>query len=355
MTVPDLTECPPRYATQPTPGRQTLGPQLAQLASAGFGVELQPWQQLVANIGLELTDDGLPAYRQICCTLPRQQGKSLLVLAFELHRALAWGRRPQRIAYSAQDGRAARNKLLVDHAPMLTAKSSPIRGTVARVLAGVGNEAIVFKNGSRISILNSSEASGQGLTLDLGVIDEAWNDVDSRREDAMLPAMLTRADAQILIISTAGTERSPYLRRKVDTGSAAVANGDNTGTAYFEWASAEDADPDDPATWRSCMPALGSTISEASVRHMKSTMSEASWRRHGLNLWTASDERVIPLAIWNAALLPIRLPRRPPRPRPGREPGTIQLPRSVSQTRPVGSSSSNMRLGVGWVVEAVAE
>ena len=188
---------------------------------------------------------------------------------------------------------------------MLTAKSSPIRGTVARVLAGVGNEAIVFKNGSRISILNSSEASGQGLTLDLGVIDEAWNDVDSRREDAMLPAMLTRADAQILIISTAGTERSPYLRRKVDTGRAAVANGDNTGTAYFEWASAEDADPDDPATWRSCMPALGSTISEASVRHMKSTMSEASWRRHGLNLWTASRRARHPHCHLERRLLPV--------------------------------------------------
>ena len=302
MKTTQPTVCEPRYATQPTPGRRTLGPQLAQMAKAGFGVDLQPWQRMVADVGLEFTDDGLPAYRQIIATLPRQQGKSLLVLAFEVHRALAWGR-PQRIAYSAQDGRAARNKLLIDHAPLLTAKTSPIRAAVSRVLAGVGNEAIVFRNGSRISILNSSEASGQGLTLDMGVIDESWNDIDDRREAAMLPAMLTRADAQILIISTAGTERSPYLRRKVDAGRAAVANGETTGTCYFEYSADEDADPDDPATWRSCMPALapGGTITEASTRHMKSTMTESSWRRHGLNLWTASDDRVLPTSLWNAA------------------------------------------------------
>jgi hypothetical protein len=325
------------------------------MAKAGFGVQLQPWQAMIADIGLELTDDGLPAYRQVVCTLPRQQGKSLLVLAFEVHRALAFGR-AQRIAYSAQDGRAARNKLLIDHAPMLMAKSSPIRGAVTRVLAGVGNEAIVFKNGSRISILNSSEASGQGLTLDLGVIDESWNDFDDRREAAMLPAMLTRPDAQIIIISTAGTERSPFLKRKVDSGRAAVANGETTGTAFFEWAADEDADPDDPATWRSCMPALapGGTITEASVRHMKSTMSESSWRRHGLNLWTASDDRVIPTSLWNAACADNVAPD-----------GSLVIAVDVNTERSAASvciadekgrvELIEQRTGVGWVVERVIE
>ncbi|MCU1494797.1 MAG: terminase [Acidimicrobiaceae bacterium] len=263
-----------------------------------------PWQQLVADVGGELLPGTrIPAYREVVVTVPRQNGKTTLILSWEVQRGVGWGE-PQRIAYTAQTGKDAREKLLDDQGPLLDPlllPKLPIKAAVKRVLRGVGNEAVVFKNGSRIFILNSGEEAGHGKVLDLGVIDESFADTDDRREQSMLPAMLTRAEAQILNISTAGTEKSVFLKRKVDAGRTAVANDEREGIAYFEWSAEEGADPDDPATWYSCMPALGLTITEAAVRHMRSTMTGlGEFERAGLNLWTVSEERVIPLAVWNA-------------------------------------------------------
>lgn len=263
-----------------------------------------PWQRLVADVGLEINPEtGRPAFREVIVEVPRQSGKTTLVLAWECHRALLWGS-PQRIAYTAQTGWDARKKLIEDQAPILT--NNGLAPAIDRVLRGVGNEAVVFRNGSRIDVLASSESAGHGRTLDLGVIDEAFSDSDFRREQAILPAMATRADAQLVVVSTAGTDSSVLLKRKVDAGRAAVADGATTGIAYFEWSAPEDMDPDDPATWWACMPALGHTfpngmgVTEDTVRHARMTMTDDEFRRAFLNQWTGADERVIPAAVWAA-------------------------------------------------------
>lgn len=261
-----------------------------------------PWQRLVADVGLELDGEtGLPVFREIVVTVPRQSGKTTLVLAWELQRALRWAQ-PQRCAYTAQTGWDARRKLIDDQAPLLN--GSPFKVAVDRVFRGAGTEAIVFKNGSRIDVLATSEAAGHGRTIDLGVIDEAFADTDDRREQALLPAMATRASAQILVVSTAGTDASIYLNRKIEAGRNAVTNGDRGGIAYFEWSASDEQDIDDPATWWSCMPALGHTINEQVVQHARATMSEGDFRRSWLNQQTTSDERVIPASIWDAVCDP---------------------------------------------------
>lgn len=276
--------------------RRTLGPEVEAIARQ-LGQELMPWQRMVADVGLELDPvSGLPAYREIVVTVPRQSGKTTLVLAWELQRALRWAR-AQRCAYTAQTGWDARRKLIDDQAPMIM--GSPLRVAVERVFRGAANEAITFKNGSRIDVLATTESAGHGRTIDLGIIDEAFADGDDRREQALLPAMATRAAAQILVVSTAGTEASIYLNRKVEAGRAAVTNGEQAGIAYLEWSASEDQDIDDPATWWSCMPALGHTITEEVVRHARATMSEGDFRRSWLNQQTTSDERVIPVGVWD--------------------------------------------------------
>jgi hypothetical protein len=255
-----------------------------------------PWQQLVAEIATEIDKQtGKPAYREIVVTVPRQSGKTTLVLAMELHRALWWPS-SQKIAYTAQTGWDARRKLIDDQAPMLM--SSPLKASVAKVIRGAGNEAIIFKNSSRIDVLASTESAGHGRTIDLAVLDEAFSDTDDRREQALLPAMATRADAQLLVVSTMGTEASTYLNRKIDTGRAAITDDLGTGIAYFEWSADPNADIDSPDTWRSCMPALGHTITEAVIQHARQTMSEGDFRRSMLNQKTISDERVLSVQMW---------------------------------------------------------
>lgn len=257
-----------------------------------------PWQEQVAAVATEM-EDGLSAYREVIVTIPRQSGKTTLLLVLELERALyrakAFGE--QRIFYSAQTGFDARRKLIDDQAPTLM--RSPLKRTVQQVRRAQGSEGIVFTNGSRIDVMASSKSAGHGRTMDLGVIDEAFDDVDDRREQAMIPAMATKPDAQLFVVSTAGTNESVYLNRKVEAGRAAAAEGRTSGVAFFEWSADADTDPADEDAWFRYMPALGRTIGVEAIRHARQSMSEGEFRRAYMNQPTRVEERVIPKDVWD--------------------------------------------------------
>ena len=167
----------------------------------------------------------------------------------------------------------------------------------------LGQEAIRWRNGSLHGITSNTEKAGHGETLDLGVIDEAFAQEDARIEQAFKPAMITRQSPQLWVVSTAGTDRSLYLKGKVETGRALVAAGVDQSVAYFEWSALDDADPADPATWWSCMPALGNTVQEDAVRADFTSMKLAEFRRAYLNQWpdAAPEEwQVIPQQAWRS-------------------------------------------------------
>ena len=271
---------------------------------------MMPWQRQVADVAGEYDPGtGLPAYREVVVTVPRQSGKTTEQVVLQLDRALLWSPRPQRIAYTAQTGLDARKKIVNDVWPML--ERSPFRAAVAKMLRGAAETAIEFRNGSRLEVFNSGEDAGHGQTLDQGFIDEAFADEDERREQAMLPAMTTRPDAQLFVYSTMGTGRSNYLNRKVAAGREAVAGGLTFGIAYFEWSAPDDADPDDPVTWWSCMPALGHTITEDSVRHARLTMTDGEFRRAYLNQQYVHEDRWLGSDEWEACRHPLGMQAPP--------------------------------------------
>jgi len=252
------------------------------------------WQKHVADVGLELNPNGSLAYREVIVSVPRQNGKTTLVLAAECSRCLLWGE-PQRVAYTAQSGNAARKKFRDDHKPMMDRTLSPL---IERFFLADGNTSVVFKNGSRINVLDNSPSAGHGMTLDLAVIDEAFEARDNLREQALLPTMATRKNPQIWNVSTAGTADSTYLLRKTEIGRAAVNAGESSGVAYFEWSIPDDEDIDDPAVWSERLPAYGVTIHDEFIRHARQTMPEGEFRRAIGNQWTEAEERLIPGEFW---------------------------------------------------------
>jgi hypothetical protein len=292
-----LRNCQPQIATPRSLNRKTRGLFVGRVAKA-MDQDFMPWQQYVADVMGEELPNGLPAFREGIVSVNRQQGKSTLLLATEVERCTLRAS-SQTVAYTAQTGSDARKKLLNDQVPLLMA--SPLRATVENVHRAQGNEGVKFSNGSRIDVLASNASAGHGKIIDLGVIDEAFDDTDDRREQAMLPGMMTRPAAQLLVVSTMGTDASVYLNRKVELGRAAALEGRTSGIAYFEWAIPEGADIEDPASWWLGMPALGLTVSEASVAHARSTMTEGEFRRAFGNQRTRSMERAIPEVTWRLA------------------------------------------------------
>jgi Terminase large subunit, T4likevirus-type, N-terminal/Caudovirus prohead serine protease len=298
--LPLATECEPRYATARTAERRTLGGAAAKVAKV-LGQPLMPWQRRVADVALEVDTAGRLIFRDVVLTVPRQQGKSFLILVLLLVRALLTPR--TNAVYTAQSGLDARKKLAEDWWPAVQA--SAIGSQVTAYLAP-GRESLRLSNGSVVQLVASTAKAGHGMSVDLGVMDEAFAYQDARTEQALRPAMMTRPDPQLLVVSTAGTpDASPYLHDRVQGGRLAVEAGVTEGLCYFEWSAGDDAEPADPDTWRSCMPALGHTVSEDTVAAAHRSIGRSEFARAYLNRWVASmGDPIIDLEAWNALAEP---------------------------------------------------
>lgn len=245
-----------------------------------LGLPLMPWQRHVVDVAFEVDPaTGRLAYREVRLTVPRQSGKTTLMLAAMTHRCIAMGDR-QRVGYTAQTGKDARLKWEDEHVPVLERSSL---ASVMQVRRTNGSEAIRWANGSLWSLLATTETAGHGAQLDLGVIDEAFALSDDRLEQAMKPAMITRPQPQLWVVSTAGTDDSLYFNEKVDDGRQRVDSGVASSVAYFEWSAPDDADIGSEDTWRACMPALGLTVPVSAIRSDFESMREPEFRRAYLN------------------------------------------------------------------------
>jgi hypothetical protein len=318
-------------------------------------------QTQVLDVGLEVVPSGeswRPAYRDVTVTEPRQSGKSLTLLIVVLFRGLLWPRvveRPQSLLYSAQRGTDARRMLLEEWAPAL--QGSSLAPYVERVRLAQGAELIGFTTGSALRLMPNTPSAGHGRVVDLGMIDEAFADEDDRREQAVVPAMATRADAQLWVTSTAGTEDALYLQRKVAQGRAAVEAGRTSGSAYFEWSAADDVDLDDPATWPTFMPALGTTQSVEAVQHAHDTMPPSEFARAFGNRWTRTAETIIPADAWAACRIADARPH-------GRVFLGVDVPPERNRAVIVAASSSGDEVevevidghpGLAWVLDRLGE
>ncbi|WP_320067877.1 terminase large subunit domain-containing protein [Micromonospora sp. RTGN7] len=254
--------CPPRIGTLRDPSRKTYGTAVARI-SAQLGMPMMPWQRYSADVGLEVDPDTQAlVYRDVTALVPRQSGKTSIILGVKSHRALEFPRQVrrhapqqvgrQRILYAAQKRQDAREKLIDDHLPVL--ERSPLRDRFRARLRG-GSEALIWDTGAIDGITANTEDAAHGKTLDLGVEDEFFHAEDSRLEQAFSPAMLTRWSPQHWRVSTEGTEKSTYLAAKVELGREIAESGQRSTICYLEWSELTGAH-DDPATWLRCMPAL---------------------------------------------------------------------------------------------------
>jgi phage terminase large subunit-like protein len=211
---------------------------------------------------------------------PRQQGKSLLVLALIVHRMLSAP--GQIVVYAAQGRNEARKRLLDSWWPRI--HRSPLRPAFDHPTRQMGGESLRALNRSILYLASSEESSGHGVTSDVVVLDEAWS-LSSATEQGMRPGLLTRPNGQLWVVSTAGTTKSLWWRERVDKGREAVDAGLTHGFAHYEWAAPLDAEVGNPATWYAAMPALGKTINETTVAADFAAMAEPEFRRAVLNQW----------------------------------------------------------------------
>ena len=294
---PEYPGCLPRYATKRT-SRKTYGPAVAERALS-VGWRLMPWQRQVLDVALEI-EEGRPAYRTVVVTVPRQNGKTTLLWALMLWRSLAFAN--QEIVATAQTGLEAMEKWR-DYVAFVDEQAA-VSPLIENIRRSNGTELLSWHNGSRHRTRPPTPKAGHGLTIDLAIIDEAWSLKDEVVLQSFRPAMVTRPDAQLWIVSTAGTRESVLLKRHCEMGREAVEAGKTNGVAFFEWSAPEAMRADDPAAWREAMPALGHTITEEVIRADldSGAMTPSEWERAYLNRWTEADNQVVTSAAWYQCL-----------------------------------------------------
>jgi phage terminase large subunit-like protein len=268
--------------------------------AARMGKPFMPWQQYVSDVAYEIDPaTGVLAYRELRLTVPRQSGKTTITLARRVHRCNVMGPR-QVSSYTAQTGVDARKKFVDEQLPLLLA--TPF-GKLFQPRLTNGHEALIWNNGSIMNLVATTEKSGHGGTVDDATIDEAFAQPDSRIEQSLRPAMITRSNAQLLCVSTMGwLEGSEWWHGKVDDGRDRIESGRSSKVAYFDWSAPDDADADDEETWWACMPALGHTIPIDAIRAERDSMSDSDFRRAYLNQRvskSSKDENLaLPLDRW---------------------------------------------------------
>lgn len=273
---------------------------MAQIARM-LGKPLMPHQRRIADIALEIDPETMQlAYRDVTIVIGRQQGKTTLVLPKILHRALRFGGTPQRILYTAQTADKAREKWRDNYVTEI--EKSPLSEFVApgSPRLRLNAERLEFVTGSSfVPVTPNAKTGGTGDTVDEAHIDEAWAHENSGVEQAISPAMVTRDQPQMWVESTAkrqpkGTPKNSnfagYLRSRIAAGRARVEAGITSGTAYFEWSADTDADPQDPRTWWSCLPAMGDrnhgfTVTEAGMRSQYDIMDLDDFCAEFLGWW----------------------------------------------------------------------
>lgn len=173
----------------------TLGA-LVRLSAARYGVELRWWQCLVADRLLEIDAQGDLCWREAIISTPRRTGKSVFI------RELAWWRMVdgQRLFGEEQTilhtSRTVGTTLDVARPAMKRA-----RDVGYWVGSASGREEIRALDGSRW--LLKAEESAYGFGAGLAICDEAWDYNPQTVTEGIQPTMMERAQAQLLIVSTA--------------------------------------------------------------------------------------------------------------------------------------------------------
>ncbi|MFU0241673.1 terminase large subunit domain-containing protein [Streptomyces scabiei] len=306
-------DCPPLWGTPRRLENPTLGGKAAAVMKA-MGFTPMPWQRYVLDVALELDPvTGVFVHRRVGLSVPRQQGKTEQLLAVMIHRTMAYQR--ARVMYAAQNRVMARERFEDEFWEKIKGSKLAPR---FRVRLANGNEAIICKETrSKLGITSNTEKSGHGPSLDLGLIDEAFAHEDDRQEQAMSPAMITKPMAQLWWASAGGTEKGVWLLAQRMAGRALIQELWKTrefpGIAYFEWYAPETMDRGDPATWRFCMPALGHTVTEATIRAEYNGMKPEEFDRAYLNRTrkkTPPADPNIPAAQWPGLVEEETRPRR---------------------------------------------
>jgi phage terminase large subunit-like protein len=335
-------ESVPRYVS-------SSGVEAVELCAA-FGIDLDPWQQIVLEGGLGEDAGGNWSAFEVGIVVPRQNGKGEILLARQLAGLFLLGE--QLIMHSAHEYKTAAEAFL--RIKTVIENHDELRKACKRPRTSHGEEGIELLNGNRLRFVARSKGSGRGFSGDCVILDEAY-ELGPEQMAAMLPTLSARPNPQLWYASSAGMESSSQLRQVRERG----IKGDSPGLAYFEWSADPRADPDDHVAWAQANPALGIRISEQFIERERDAMPDVEFKRERMGVWDdASTQAVIPLDVWESLIDRTSQPLDPVTFAVDIAPDRSASSIGVAGRRADGSTHIEIaenRMGTAWVVDRLVQ
>ncbi|MEV6791257.1 hypothetical protein AB0M87_04480 [Streptomyces sp. NPDC051320] len=291
------------------PYAYTLGPEARELAERA-GLVLDPWQCDAIDLMLAVREDGKWACYECAEIVARQNGKGAILEARVLAGFLLLGE--ELIMWSAHEYKTSIEAF------------RRFRNLLSRLGKQVGNnENLLEVDGIRIKISNTngeegferldtnarikfiarSKSSGRGFSGDLVIIDESFA-YSLLQQDALMPAMAARPNAQIIYTSSppldgVSGEVMFKLKKRADAG------GDDS-LGWRDWGVDGDLDHldkidlDDRRLWAASNPALGMRLTEETILRERRSMGDKGFARERLCIWpqVSQGSVVVDAAAW---------------------------------------------------------
>jgi hypothetical protein len=238
-----LGEAQPRVLVAPRGARANSWEDVADL-SARAGVVLDGWQELILEAAMGERSNATWAAKRVGVSVPRQNGKSQLLVSRALAGVLLFGEKKIVISAHQQDtARETFSKMIeileADGNGWLMDRVRP-----NGIMNAINREAIRFKNGATVQFKARSGSGGRGFSSDCLMLDEAqrlkrpaWVSINS--------TMSAMPNPQVWLLGTPPTreDREAQMGEVFESVRSSATDGSSTSSAWCEWG----VDPEDPA------------------------------------------------------------------------------------------------------------
>lgn len=248
------------------------------------GLILDPWQSDTLDDWLGRSAAGKWAAPTCGGSVPRQNGKSLLVQGRAEAGMLMFN---ETVIYTAHLQKTATETF----EEMRDFFESPkLRRHVAEIKTALGREQIILNTGARIKFLARTRNGGRGQHGDLLIFDEA-QELDETAQGSFLPAVSASLNPQTVYVGTppgpdaVGTVFRSIRQRALD--------GKSKKTAWFEFSVKEIGNIKDSKRWAQTNPALGRRILFSTIEGESEQLDPDTFARERLGWWSpVSTERI---------------------------------------------------------------
>ncbi len=243
-----------------------------------------------------IVEEAFSDRRELLVLLPRGNGKTTLFAALAVWELLTT---PDAAVYCAAASRD-QARLLFETARKMSAGHPEIDRLVT------ARHAELRARGGFLRVLASDAPKVHGLSPTLALVDELHAHRDAELYLALRTAMLKRAGARMVTISTAGSDadgplgrlRARALAQPHVERTAALTTAYGPTLAMLEWSVADDEDADDMRIVKAANPA--GWITQEGLAEQRAALPDGAFRRYHANTWTVGEQHWLPPGAWQA-------------------------------------------------------